>query len=546
MFKNESDFKKLVDQLNMDAKPNSTHRENLRRQMLSAFKETKKLRTAETPPAAARQSIIRTILSSRITKLAAAAAAILIAVSVLNLLPTSTGAKVYAAAIQALETVQTVHVSGWTTHLHPRHSNALDEPLDTSTRYPVDIWEWGTESGEYRKYERQGPITIWDDGERRYEYHENYDRLYIDKPQRVLLSTHFQSLPAKLKSLKQRGVRITDIGKRQIGKRLAKGIRAEGQDKREEFWLDADSNLLRESKGFRLVNGQWSQISKICVTYDVEIPSDVLTYVPPDTESIHLSRDIDPRFEKWRLHLRKLAAYYQQHPLPETMELLPRQSDEKIDAYAPGRLPGITNTTGHWVLSIQYSLGDFLRRKIKPSGFLRVPEDLRRIKLNHDLITSNKFNQRERIDFVLEALGLEIIEITEHRKVWVAHYDGRPLKPWRKVKAPVPNPQNVALRPGMAGTFGPMSMKDLFNAFAYWQNLVGLTAEGIFIIDETGLPSEPAEAGRPESVAVSSESPYWGGKESIEIARKWFKEQFGVTFAEETRPMTVYVVRKRP
>ena len=29
-----------------------------------------------------------------------------------------------------------------------------------------------------------------------------------------------------------------------------------------------------------------------------------------------------------------------------------------------------------------------------------------------------------------------------------------------------------------------------------------------------------------------------------EIARKWFKEQFGVTFVEESRPMTVYLVRR--
>jgi hypothetical protein len=31
----------------------------------------------------------------------------------------------------------------------------------------------------------------------------------------------------------------------------------------------------------------------------------------------------------------------------------------------------------------------------------------------------------------------------------------------------------------------------------------------------------------------------------IEIARRWFEEQFGVTFTEELRPMTVYVVRRR-
>jgi len=29
-----------------------------------------------------------------------------------------------------------------------------------------------------------------------------------------------------------------------------------------------------------------------------------------------------------------------------------------------------------------------------------------------------------------------------------------------------------------------------------------------------------------------------------ERAKRWFRDQFGVTFTEETRPMTVYVVRR--
>ncbi|MCK4785498.1 MAG: hypothetical protein KAV87_17225, partial [Desulfobacteraceae bacterium] len=337
---------------------------------------------------------------------------------------------------------------------------------------------------------------------------------------------------------------MTDLGTRLIGNRQANGLRVERDNKRKDIWLDSQTNLMSESNSYIFEEGQWIQWRHGVFTYNQNIPVDIRAYVPPETAKKEYSWRIAPRFEKWHLHLRKIAAYYQQHPLPETMELLPRKSDEKMDAYAPGRLPDITNTTRLWVLPIQSSLGDFLRRNFQSRGSLRIPEDLQEIKLNHDLITSNKFTQRQRVDFVLDALGLEIVETTENRKVWVAHYDGRLLKPWRTVKAPVPRGDARATGQGMASGWGAYSMKQLFDNFAYWQDLA-LTADRIIIVDETGLPFEPVKGQPPESVAVSSESAYWGGEESIEIAKKWFKEQFGVTFSEEIRPMTVYVIRKR-
>jgi hypothetical protein len=66
MFKNEDDFKKIVSRLNIDNKPNPVHRENLRRQMLSAFNE------GQQP-----KSIWQSIIKSPITKLAAAAVIII-------------------------------------------------------------------------------------------------------------------------------------------------------------------------------------------------------------------------------------------------------------------------------------------------------------------------------------------------------------------------------------------------------------------------------------------------------------------------------------
>jgi len=483
---------------------------------------------------------------NRFTKLAAAAVIVIAALIGIYYFGGSIDgtSAVYAAAIKALQKVNTVHISGWTTRLYPGHSGVLDEPLDTSKHYPVEIWEWFTENGEYRKYERQGPITVWDDGERCYEYQAHKDTLYIDKstPHR-LLSTKFQSMTDDLESLKERGIKMTELGIRIIDGRETKGLKTERDDRRYDIWIDTQTKLVVENNAYTLKKGQWSQLLHRSITYDQKVPPNIRAYVPPETAKVEYSWDIAPRFEKWHLHLRKIAAYYQKRGLPETMELLPRQSDEKIDAYAPGRLPGITKTSGHWVLPIQSYLCEFLRGQIRPSGSLRLPEDLHEIKLNHDLVTRNEHTPRQRADFVLDALGLEIVETTENRKVWVAHYDGRPLKLWREVKAPVPNPEHVPLRPGMASVWSAWSLRQLFDNFAYYQDY-NLTANKLIIIDETDLPSEPATGQRPESVAVSSESPYWGGEESIEIAKKWFKEQFGVTFTEETRPMTVYVVQK--
>ncbi len=70
MFDDETNFKKIVSRLNIDDKPSSTHRENLRRQMLSAFGKTAQ---QPEPKATVFQIVRRTIMKSKITRFAAAA-----------------------------------------------------------------------------------------------------------------------------------------------------------------------------------------------------------------------------------------------------------------------------------------------------------------------------------------------------------------------------------------------------------------------------------------------------------------------------------------
>ena len=73
MFKNEADFERIVSRLNIDNKPNPAHRENLRRQMLSAFNKTG-------PRVTVLQTLRRTIMKNPIPKFAAAAAVIIVIV----------------------------------------------------------------------------------------------------------------------------------------------------------------------------------------------------------------------------------------------------------------------------------------------------------------------------------------------------------------------------------------------------------------------------------------------------------------------------------
>ena len=401
-------------------------------------------------------------------------------------------------------------------------------------------------------FEKQGPITVWQDEDLQYEYQENKDTLYIDKYKKPLqLSVKFQWFTREIEPLitmrgdemTVRADRLTLLVDRIVDGRKARRFQLDRDDRREEIWFDSESGLMLESNAYAFDNGQWKQWRHGVFAYDQDIPANIRTYVPPDAEHVEYGSDIDPRFEKYHSRLLEIAGYYRYHPLPETLELLPRKDGQKLDIwYSPGRLSGITDTSGYWVLPIQSSLADFLRSRIKPYGSLRVPEELQSIQLNYDLITKNDHTSRERVDFILNALDLEIVEVTGQREVWVAHYDGRPLKPWDQVKAPVARGNARHTKPGMDFSSNPHTMKHLLESFAYYQDY-NLGADRIIIIDETGLPSKPAEGQSRESIAVSSASPYWRGDESIEIARKWFGEEFGVTFTEEIHPMTVFVVR---
>jgi outer membrane lipoprotein-sorting protein len=107
MFKDESEFEKIVNRLKIDTEPNPKHREELRRRVLSVFNE------AEQRPATRIidfKIIRRTIMKSPLTKIAAAAVIIIAVLIGLNFLSDSitVTSTAYAEIVERLHNARTL------------------------------------------------------------------------------------------------------------------------------------------------------------------------------------------------------------------------------------------------------------------------------------------------------------------------------------------------------------------------------------------------------------------------------------------------------
>lgn len=459
----------------------------------------------------------------------------------------------YAKTIEALQQVHTVHMTGWTSRIQRRFTlGEGHSDTKSPSRYKINIWLWRTKSGALKRYDQQGPIVMWQDDDLSYEHQTDTDILYIYKAKIKNDLTRLPALADKLEELRTGGLEQRPLGAaKTVDGRKIHGLqlRRDGE-KKIEYWFDTVTNLPVKASRFKWVNGEWVKWSEISAQYDKAVPKATVAYTPPKTSNIHYSPDISPETEKWRTHKLILANRYENNPLTEPMDFVPRKLNNIIDVTWGRQLPGYPNYSIEPLahkLGV-YTLGHYIKstcQAFASNGCVRVPADFRDIKLNHDLIYRSDTTPKQRIQFVLDQFGLDLIEVVKNRMVWVAHHDRRPLKPWKQVRAPVSNPDNLPLHPGMPYGWGGITMKGLFESFA-WDQDSELSADKIIIIDQTGLASssEQPDADHHNDY-VSDEHPYWGEEESILIARKWFDEQFGVTFTQEVRPMTVYVVQKQ-
>ena len=157
------------------------------------------------------------------------------------------------------------------------------------------------------------------------------------------------------------------------------------------------------------------------------------------------------------------------------------------------------------------------------------------VTLDHDLVFRIGTPWLQMGESVLDFFGMKVVEVNEHRRVWIARHDGRALKDYHEVLAPIPHGANPTGKAGTASSssINGFSATDLFRSFMADQDS-DVQADGILIIDETGIRDK-----------LSREIPCWAGPEAIEMARSWFAEEFGITFTEQTRTMTTYVIRPK-
>ena len=115
MFKDESEFKKIVDRLNIDTESNPAHRESLRQKMLCVFNESNQ---QSQKPATPFGVVRRIIMKSPVTKLAAAAAIIIAILFGLPFFSSDSSGVALADVRQALDQVKYMHSESYDKQQH--------------------------------------------------------------------------------------------------------------------------------------------------------------------------------------------------------------------------------------------------------------------------------------------------------------------------------------------------------------------------------------------------------------------------------------------
>jgi len=236
----------------------------------------------------------------------------------------------------------------------------------------------------------------------------------------------------------------------------------------------------------------------------------------------------DPKYLPWQMHLKEIAQRYENKPLPEKMELIPKETDENYKFIMfPKNLPG------HEGYSATVVIGDlksqFRSHPLGP-GLMRWPDETPTVEMNHDFVYKDDISTKERYTFMLEQMGYEIEKVTQERQVFIATYDGREL----------PDPCDVSV-PDPVG-WGWFTAGTLIDTLTRVNNPDQKAAGPVFI-DETNLPDRPGPGQSHKNIAIAMEMPNFK-TQTFETLRPWFEETFGITFAEETRPMEILVIRK--
>ncbi|MEZ6138169.1 MAG: hypothetical protein R3C53_25065 [Pirellulaceae bacterium] len=496
----------------------------------------------------------------------AAAACTLIAVGTWLAQPAS----LYAQTVAALAKVKSVHVEGWTSQVV--RSWPLEQPREQpDDKIPMDGWYWY--DGEVpASHEQLGPVVRCRRGGRLQEYQQDVDLLFVADGASKDKIESFSGLERYLQLLQQEGVKSDDLGQRTEAGHDLHGVRINRGGVSTEYWFDVDSHLPFRMSQLRSSDEGERTAFELSFSYGEQVPESIVAYVPPNAKNLRHGFGHDGQQLAWNQHVQDVGLRLDEHPINGRVTILPRQKQQTYSY----QFIKLTPDGKYWVLPLdhdQYSpltVKNFINLRVQHGGPDRAPEtwrvegDLLDVTFPRaDLIFEKDTPWGEWVQSALNQIGLEYADVTEERMFWVAKHDGRKLRPWQEVTPPVPyvieggKTKPGLVRPGIGFKQLPVTMHDLLADFNRIQNN-HYTADHPIIIDRTELPEAPRwnreeyaswdefkAAVNYDQYYVASDSPWFSGSESRQMARDWYEKEFGVTMTEEQRPMTIHVIRRK-
>jgi hypothetical protein len=366
-------------------------------------------------------------------------------------------------------------------------------------------------------------------------------------------------------------LRKEDLGtRREKGSKL-RGIRHIEGNRIRDYWIEEQTNLLVRLIESRKDSGE--QIAELTFAINEPVPETIVHYEPPKSKQVRYGGGHENVNLQWRQHVQLIGLELQRLQVGAAIAILPREDSRTFSNQWPLQTPD----SQYWVNPLdidQYSpmtLRNFILRRAateegeRRHGTWRLSKELHDIEIQRsDLVYKDGTPWEEWVGFVLNKFDLEYVDVVENRTVWVAKQDGRALKPWKEVHPPVPYivqggvEQKGIVAPGIGHRLVPVTLEELFADFNRDIDSNELSANKPWILDETGLPKPPPydeskhgtfreyrEKVIDPQFLVATDSPWFAGHESLQIAKDWYLKEFGIKFIVEVQPITVHVVRRK-
>ncbi len=266
------------------------------------------------------------------------------------------------------------------------------------------------------------------------------------------------------------------------------------------------------------------QVSRI-IGFDVLQNEDTKWYVPEKYRRLK-----DPRVIKQEAYKKKLTEKYMANPLEPGQMVLNKCKLDEIAYMGP-----VPDVKDHYFYVFNRDLHDFLKGykskgQVGRVNRVQIADNVKNIELHHEIIFNSPdgFQWDACKEFVMSELGLEAIEGTQTETVLIAQYNGAERKDYRDIRCPAV--RGSTQTPGMLAyrTSAGITLRNVLDALAGDQEML--------VINNTGLD---------DKTIITQEVANFKTEKGMELAEKWYKENFGITFRKEQRELPVWTIRKK-